>query len=100
MTKYHYTLQQQFRRNFDVGAFLAEAGPELRGASVTGEGVRFVREQIAYVRRHGRADLIPLVIAEAATKFLAFQLGKRHRSLPLGIKKKLSMHSYHWDQKE
>lgn len=95
-----YSLKQQFRRNFDVGAFFAEAGPELRGASVTGEGLRFVREQIAYVRRHGRADLIPLVIAEAAAKFSAFQLGKRHRLLPLGIKKKFSMHSYHWDQKE
>jgi rhamnosyltransferase len=95
-----YTLKQQFQRNFDVGAFFAEAGPELSGASVTGEGVRFVREQIAYVRRHGRADLIPLVIAEAAAKFSAFQLGKRHRLLPLGLKKKFSMHSYHWDQKE
>lgn len=95
-----YTLKQQFRRNFDVGAFFAEAGPELSGASVTGEGVRFVREQIAYVRRHGRADLIPLVIAEAAAKFSAFQLGKRHRLLPLALKKKFSMHSYHWDQKE
>lgn len=97
---HEYTLKQQFRRNFDVGAFFAQAGPELAGANVGGEGLRFVREQLRYVVRHGRADLIPLVFVEAAVKFTAFQLGKRHRYLPLGLKKKLSMHSYHWDQKE
>ena len=95
-----YTLAQQFRRNFDVGAFFAGAGPELAGAKVGGEGLRFVREQLRYVLRHGRSDLIPLVIAEAAAKFSAFQLGKRHHLLPRTLKKKLSMHSYHWDQKE
>jgi len=93
-----YTLKQQFRRNFDVGAFFADAGQLLSGASVGGEGLRFVREQLRYVLRHGRADLIPLVIVEAAAKFSAFQLGKRHRFLPVPLKKKLSMHSYHWDQ--
>ena len=93
-----YTLKQQFRRNFDVGAFFADAGPELNGASVSGEGLRFVQEQMRYVWRHRRADLLPLVIVEAAAKFTAFQLGKRHHFLPLSLKKKLSMHSYHWDQ--
>lgn len=95
-----YTLAQQFRRNFDVGAFFAGAGPELAGAKVGGEGLRFVREQLRYVLRHRRADLVPLVIAEAAAKFTAFQFGKRHHLVPRPLKKKLSMHSYHWDQKE
>ncbi|AWN23013.1 glycosyltransferase family 2 protein [Deinococcus irradiatisoli] len=93
-----YTLKQQFRRNFDVGAFFAEAGQLLSGASVSGEGLRFVHEQMRYVLRHGRVELLPLVFIEAATKLTAFQLGKRHRFLPISLKKKLSMHSYHWDQ--
>ncbi|WP_293914057.1 glycosyltransferase [Deinococcus sp.] len=93
-----YSLAQQFRRNFDVGAFFADAGTLLEGASVGGEGLRFVKEQLRYVTRHGRVDLVPLVILEAATKFTAFQLGKRHHLIPKALKKKLSMHSYHWDQ--
>lgn len=93
-----YTLKQQFQRNFDVGAFFAEVGPVLQGANVGGEGLRFVREQLRYVYQHGRSDLIPLVIVEAAAKFAAFQAGKRHRILPLSLKKRFSMHSYHWDQ--
>lgn len=95
-----YTLKQQFRRNFDVGAFLADAGPELAGARVSGEGLRFVYEQVRYVLRHGRVELLPRVVAEAAAKFTGFQVGKRHRMLSLSIKKKLSMHSYHWDQQK
>ena len=95
---HEYSLVQQFRRNFDVGAFFAGADPELAGAKVSGEGLRFVREQMRYVVRHGRVDLLPLVFLEAAAKFSAFQLGKRHRCLPLKLKKQLSMHSYHWDQ--
>lgn len=95
-----YTLGQQFRRNFDVGAFLSSAGPELAGARVGGEGVRFVREQVRYVLRRGRVDLLPLVFAEAAVKFTGFQLGKRHRLFPRPLKKRLSMHSYHWTQRE
>ncbi|WP_188963941.1 glycosyltransferase family 2 protein [Deinococcus aquiradiocola] len=93
-----YTLKQQFRRNFDVGAFFADAGSMLDGAAVGGEGLRFVREQVRYVLSRGRPALIPLVVAEAAVKFTAFQLGKRHRFLPLSVKKRMSMHSYHWDQ--
>jgi len=100
MHSHDYTIQQQFRRNFDVGTFFADAGPELGGASVGGEGLRFVREQLKYVLRHGRPDLLPLVIVEAAAKFTAFQLGKRHRLLPKSVKKYLSMHSYHWDQQK
>jgi rhamnosyltransferase len=93
-----YTISQQFRRNFDVGAFFADAGPELQGAKVGGEGLRFVREQLRYVVSNRRPDLIARVLAESAAKFTAFQLGKRHRWLPLSLKKRLSMHSYHWDQ--
>ncbi|MFC4452169.1 glycosyltransferase family 2 protein [Deinococcus sonorensis] len=93
-----YTLQQQFRRNFDVGAYFADAGPALAGARVGGEGARFVLEQLRYILRHGRPDLMPRVIAESAAKFTAFQLGRRHHWLPRALKKRLSMHSYHWDQ--
>jgi rhamnosyltransferase len=95
-----YTLAQQFRRNFDVGAFFADAGPELDGAKVGGEGLRFVCEQLRYVLRHSRPDLIARVIAESAAKFTAFQLGRHHRWLPLSLKKRLSMHNYHWDQRK
>lgn len=95
-----YTLKQQFRRNFDVGAFFSTAGPELEGAAVTGEGFKFVREQLRYVLRHRRPDLVPVVILEAAAKFTAFQLGKRQKLIPKNIKKQLSMHSYHWDKEQ
>ncbi|GGM18611.1 glycosyltransferase family 2 protein [Deinococcus aerophilus] len=93
-----YTLTQQFRRNFDVGVSFSQAGPLLNGARVGGEGLRFVAGQMRYVLRHGHVDLVPLVLLEAAAKFTAFQTGKRHRLLPIALKKILSMHRYHWSQ--
>ncbi|MGI8748936.1 MAG: glycosyltransferase family 2 protein [Deinococcus sp.] len=93
-----YTPAQQFRRNFDVGAFFADTGPELAGAKVGGEGLRFVLGQLRYILRHGRADLVPLLLLESTAKFSAFQLGRHYRWLPLALRKGWSMHSYHWER--
>lgn len=93
-----YTVLQQFKRSFDIGAFFADSYQEMQGAAVGGEGLRFVVGQAKYVVSQGRPGLLFRVFFEAAARFLAFQLGKQHRRLPLHLKKKLSMHSYHWDQ--
>lgn len=95
---HHYTLLQQFRRNFDVGAFFADAGSDLAGAHVGGEGFRFVLRQLQAVAGRGHIALIPVVLAEAVAKYAGFQLGRHHHTLPLGIKRSMSMHRYHWHQ--
>lgn len=91
-----YTLKQQFKRNFDIGASWAEV-PELQGLAVVGEGLRFVRGQLGYVVARGRPELAPYAVLEAATKFAALRLGERHRLLPPALRRTLSMHAYHWD---
>ncbi|GGJ35357.1 glycosyltransferase family 2 protein [Deinococcus roseus] len=93
-----YTLQQQFRRNFDVGVFFHDSSALLPGAGVGKEGVRFVLAQIQHVVQQGRPLLAFKVVTESAVKYLAFQLGKRHPLIPLNLKRKFSMHSYHWLQ--
>ncbi|PYE55908.1 glycosyltransferase family 2 protein [Deinococcus yavapaiensis] len=98
MHSHEYTLAQQFRRNFDVGVFFADFAEELEGASVGREGVRFVLGQTKYALRHGRPDLLPVVVVEAAVKYTAFQIGKRHAFLPRRVKQVLSMHKYHWEK--
>lgn len=95
-----YSLRQQFRRNFDVGAFFAEAKGELGQVKTAGEGLRFVVGQIRYAARHNALHLLPSILLEAAAKFTGFQLGKRHRLLHVGLKRRLSMHSYHWSQEK
>jgi hypothetical protein len=35
-------------------------------------------------------------VAEGAIKFLGMHLGKRHRLLPRWLKRRCSMHAFHW----
>ncbi|WP_194165343.1 glycosyltransferase family 2 protein [Deinococcus terrestris] len=95
-----YTLKQQFQRHFDIGASFADAAELLRGARVGGEGVRFAVGQMGYLVRLGEWRQVPAAVGDLGARMLGFQLGRRHQALPTPLKKKLSMHSYHWDQKE
>lgn len=89
-----YTIGQQFRRYFDIGAFLAGSN-EVSG-KVGGEGFRFVRGQLAWCWRNGAKSWIPRCIVEAGAKFVGMHLGKRQRFLPRWLKRRCSMHAYHW----
>lgn len=94
-----YGLIQQFRRNFDIGASISQAGTLLRGARTGGEGLRFVLGQARYVIESGDHLQLPAVFAEAAFKLAGFGLGKRERHIPRAVKRRLSMHGYFWDRK-
>lgn len=94
-----YGLIQQFRRNFDIGASISQAGALLRGARTGGEGLRFVLGQARYVVESGDHLQLPRVFAEAAFKLAGFGLGKRERHIPRVVKRRLGMHGYFWDRK-
>ncbi len=91
-----YSLVQQFRRNFDIGASVRQAGSLLEGARTGGEGSRFVLGQVRYVLRTGNLLDLFRVFGEAVAKLTAFNLGKRERYVPCAIKRRMSMHHYFW----
>ena len=95
---HNYGLRQQFKRYFDIGAATKEANDDLKvGASVR-TGSKFALEQVRWLWRHGHRRWIPFGIAESGAKYLGYMMGRNHPMLPRPVKKKLSMHSYHWDQ--
>ncbi|MDX2007811.1 MAG: glycosyltransferase family 2 protein [Meiothermus sp.] len=96
---HHYPLAQQFRRIFDVGVFVAQAGEMLEGAKVGGEGLRFVSAQVRYLARQGEWAWIPYSVLEAALKFVAYQMGVRHHALPGRLNRYLSQQKQHWARK-
>lgn len=93
---HHYSLDQQFRRYFDTGVAIRDAQNDLQVDASTAEGGRFVRRQIAWLRRMGFSAWIPYALTESTAKFLAYQLGKRHRVLPQWLKRRISYNSHHW----
>jgi rhamnosyltransferase len=99
-TCYHshnYTPFKEFQRYFDIGVFHAREAWYMRTlGGAEGEGKRFVRSELRYLRRYAPA-LIPAALMRSGLKFLGYRLGRLEHSLPRGIKFVLSMNRGFWN---
>lgn len=92
-----YTLNQDARRYFDVGAFHS-MNPwyvEFLGKA-EGEGKRFVRSEYAYLKQEGVAFPLLKVILRNGARWLGYKVGRLEKSLPLAIKRRLSPNKAFW----
>jgi rhamnosyltransferase len=91
-------LVQEFRRYFDTGVFHARSPWLLQEfGSANGEGLRFVRSELAYLSKHA-LHLIPSAIVRTLAKWLGYKLGRLEALLPLKIKRICSMHKGYWSK--
>ena len=91
-----YTLLQEFKRYFDIGVMHQDQAWILRDfGKPEGEGGRFVRSEIVYLKDHA-PWLLPSAFVRTLAKYLGYKLGQHSSSLPLSIKRKLSMHRGFW----
>lgn len=97
---HNYDLVQQFQRNFDIGVSFREAGPLLRAASTSGEGLRFALGQMQYLASFEAWSAMPPAFLDLLARWVGFQLGKNHRYIGIPLKKHLSMHKYYWQTSE
>lgn len=95
-----YSIEQDFRRYFDVGVFHARNRWLIDNfGAAEGEGLRFIRSELGYVGR--REPLaIPSAIARTFAKYAGYRLGLIEDRLSLKIKKALSMQPFYWAGKE
>jgi rhamnosyltransferase len=70
-----FSLREVFRRYFRIGTVAREHHATLRVERNAGEGLDFVRCQIAHLQRIGRPELIPGAVIEAGVKATAFYCG-------------------------
>ena len=93
---HNYGLREVFKRNFDSGVSLVGIAEDTFSTMVIYEA----RHLVQCVRRllHG-ADLlwVPYLLAYEATRATAFTLGQRAHYLPRWIRRRLSLHKYHWE---
>jgi rhamnosyltransferase len=86
---HNLSLTQVFRRYFDTGVLhVRESWLRKEFGEPGGEGLRFVRAEIAYLWK-ARPSLIPMVFLRTAFKYAGYQLGKRERSIAPGLKRRL-----------
>lgn len=94
---HHYTGMQQLRRNFDLAVSQIQYGGLFLKVKSESEGIRLVKETIAYLFRAGRFYLIPYVIYTSGCKYIGYRLGKKYDKLPMQAVRWLSMNRHYWD---
>ncbi len=91
-----YNVREEFRRYFDVGVFHGR-NPWLieTFGRAEGEGMKFVRSELAYLIRHDPAQL-PSALVRTAAKYAGYKMGAREASLSNAWKRRLSMQPFYW----
>ncbi|WP_417913602.1 glycosyltransferase family 2 protein [Candidatus Electronema sp. JM] len=89
---HNYSIMQEARRYFDIGVLHAEEQALLRQfGGAGGAGRQYVRSELALLLARKKYQLLPEWFCRNAGKFIAYQLGRRHRLLPRSWAKTLSM---------
>ncbi len=91
-----YTIAQEFKRYFDIGVMHQDQAWILQEfGKPEGEGGRFVRSELAYLKKQA-PFLLPAAFVRTIAKYAGYKLGQHALSLPLPLRRKLSMHQSYW----
>ena len=96
---HEYSGFKQLKRNFDIAASQAmnpDVFGELKSES---EGIRLVKKTAAYLIKNHKKRCIPSLIWISGCKYIGYRLGRRYKNIPAGIRKRLSMNSSFWENK-
>lgn len=91
-----YRMSQEFRRYFDIGVLhTREAATFAAFGKVSGEGKKFVQSETAFLLKRA-PHLLPSAWVRTAVKFIGYRLGLKERSLPVVLKRRVSLSSSYW----
>lgn len=91
-----YTALEEFRRYFDTGVFHTME-PWLIDSfgGTSGEGLRFVRSELAYLQKNRPSLIIPSMF-RTFMKYSGYRLGRMFKKIPKQMLPALSMHKGFW----
>jgi len=87
---HNLTPKQHFARYFQAGVSFGMNPWFLEYANSGREGLRFMKEQMKYLARHGEYKWIPYAVWENACKFVGYRLGLNYKKLPLSFVKRMT----------
>jgi rhamnosyltransferase len=94
---HNYALLEQFRRNFDVGAFLSMYSKHFSKAKTKSEGVRMAKAVFGKLLKEKRFAEALYCWADFSARFLGNFMGARHGMLPLALAKRMSGQRSWWE---
>lgn len=94
---HNYSLAEELRRSFDIGV-LHSSEPWLLTTygRAEGEGLRYIRSELAMIMEQGKIGLLPLFFFRNLTKFIGYKLGSKYDALPQWLVPRLSMNRRWW----
>lgn len=93
---HNYSLQTQFKRYFDIGVFFNRNRWIKDVSKSEREGIRYLREEIRFLFLNKKMSWIPYALVDATNRFLGYRTGLLEKSLPSGIKKRVSLNKNFW----
>jgi rhamnosyltransferase len=96
---HRYSIAEAFQRFFDSGVSAERSYAAGTGGSgaLRRAGARYAREEVEWLWETGQRRWIPYAAVYELAKFTGLQLGRRHRLLPLPVKRHLSALQGYWD---
>ena len=96
---HRYSVADAFRRFFDSGvsAERSYAAGNTGGGALRRAGARYARGEVEWLWESGQRLWIPYAAVYELAKFTGMQLGRRHRRLPLPLKRRFSALRGYWD---
>lgn len=98
---HNYSLLEEFKRSFDIGVLHRTENWLLETyGRAEGEGMRYVKFELARIIKEKRFYLLPLFFCRNLAKFIGYKLGSMYHVLPQWLVPKLSMHAGWWSGSE
>lgn len=96
---HNYTVTEEFKRYFDIGAFHQQQRNLLKDFQrAESEGFRYVVDEWRYLVKQGAMTMIPTQILRTGAKYVGYRLGRMHDRFSASTKRRLSMHARFWSQ--
>lgn len=94
---HEYTYRQQFKRNFDVGVVFTDSNQYFYNVKSESEGIKYVKQAAHYLVKNKKGYMIPHLIIDSGFRFIGYKMGKNYKKMPLALVKKMSMHSFYFN---
>lgn len=78
---HNYTLEQQYKRNFDISAFMTMYSAEIQSGSSVGEGIRMVLYIEKELLKNLKFGAMIWCILDSGAKFIGNRRGKAYKSM-------------------
>ncbi len=93
---HNYSAKEQLTRNFDLAVSQVDAGGLFETVRSESEGIRLVKNTMAFFIKKGKFHYLPHIFCQNAAKYIGYKLGQNYKKLPMWLIRKISLNPSYW----